>query len=914
MGSGGVLGVRPRGGPAALGLVLLAILVAAFFRPALAEVRLSAQLDPEAVAVGEQAVLTINVEGAASVDQPPSVSPVSGLEIRGAGQSTNISIVNGRMSRSVGFQYVIFGQKPGQFTIGPFEVRDGGKLYKCDAVTLTVTGGSGGGGAAPPGAAAPRGVPAPEWSEPEPDEAGNVFVRAEVDRDHVVVGEQITLRFQFYQRMGFPLLESPQYNPPTTEGFWREDLPPQRTSTRTVRGAPYQVTELLYALFPTQSGRLEIGPGTLDCVVRDQRRSADPFSFFGGMFAQRQVRLTTKALAIRVDPLPEPRPADFTGGVGTYSLHATVDRPQAAQNDPVTLTLTVEGTGNVSTVGDPVLPDLSGFRTYPSTSDVKPDKRGDVVGGKKTFSIVVVPESTGRKEIPPVHLSIYDPGQKRYVRLESEALALSVVPARKGGEGSEGGEVVRMGRDLRTIRPAMALRAIGSSETWRSTGFWVVMALPLAVLGAAFAWRLRGERREANWGLVLSRGAPARFRREVAVLRRDAALTPAKGFDRLSEALERYLTDRFHLPVRGMTREELSSRLREAAVAEESIEQVRLTLERCDFARFAPLAQTGEDLRRTLEEASRLPEVLEKKAAARAGILPLLLLSLLASAALAAGASPARAEPRAARGEAQSRFRKGNEAYSRGDYLAAAREYGQVLVTGYESPDLFLNLGNASYKLGRLGWAVYYFERGRRLDSGDPDLKANLEMVAQETKDRTPEVGTSRFLRWLVSLQELTPLSSSLRWLAFFWWLFLLWWAARILGGSRSPSGSAFGAVRGRAGAVSGLVLGAALLGSAAWTGMKLVQASSAAGAVVVGDELPVRSNPDPEATVEFTLHAGTRVRLGREVQGFREVLFSDKLRGWGAAQDLADLRATGTSAIAPADVETSFNPTVGAR
>ena len=66
------------------------------------------------------------------------------------------------------------------------------------------------------------------------------------------------------------------------------------------------------------------------------------------------------------------------------------------------------------------------------------------------------------------------------------------------------------------------------------------------------------------------------------------------------------------------------------------------------------------------------------------------------------------------------------------------------------------------------------------------------------------------------------------------------------------------------------------------------IVARTAPNAVVVAEECAVRSNPDSEATVEFTLHAGTRVRVGRERHGFREVLFSDKLRGWGAADALA--------------------------
>jgi hypothetical protein len=51
-----------------------------------------------------------------------------------------------------------------------------------------------------------------------------------------------------------------------------------------------------------------------------------------------------------------------------------------------------------------------------------------------------------------------------------------------------------------------------------------------------------------------------------------------------------------------------------------------------------------------------------------------------------------------------------------------------------------------------------------------------------------------------------------------------------------------------------------------------------------------VRSNPDPSATVEFTLHGGTLLRTARSAPGFREVRFSDELQGWAEESGLADL------------------------
>ena len=158
-----------------------------------------------------------------------------------------------------------------------------------------------------------------------------------------------------------------------------------------------------------------------------------------------------------------------SGGVGSYRLSGSLDRTEVAQNSPVSLSVIIEGKGNVSTVGEPKLPELSGIRNYPSTSEVKEDKTGDLLGGRKTFQIVLIPESTGRKEIPPIQLSVFDPAQRRYVELETAPISFNVGAAAAGGPEASGGEVTRIGRDLRTIRASTRLLPgdNGKSNTWK---------------------------------------------------------------------------------------------------------------------------------------------------------------------------------------------------------------------------------------------------------------------------------------------------------------------------------------------------------------------------------------------------------------------------------------------------------------
>lgn len=1010
--------------PALAGALILLAGLEVPATPVRAAVTVSAEIQPGSIPAGGRAEITVTIDGAARIDEPPSIPPVRGLRIQRAGQQTNVSIINGRMSRSVSYQFLVEADAPGRYSLGPVVVKESGKLYRSRPLSLDVAAGSSP-GAVPPGSAAPGPAPPgsappgsmspgnaspgvggtapsiPNPSLPESAEQGQIFVEAAVDRNDVYLGEQVTLRFRFYQDMGFPVLETRLENPPSTQGFWREDLPPQRTSQKMVGGRPYQVTEIVYALFPTQDGDLEIGPGVVQCEVRDRRRrGGDPFNLFGSFFGQRTVELRSRPVKIHVRPLPKPAPEDFTGGVGSYRLEASLDRTEVPQNEYVTLTLSVRGTGNVSAVGNPSIPDLGDFRTYPPVTDVVPDLGNDRVGGEKKFDIVLIPQATGRRLVPPITLSVFDPAAGQYERLSSDSLFVRVLPAANVAGGT-GGEVTRVGWDLRTIRDDTRLRAIGSDRVWNFPGFWAVQIAPVLLLGFAWLYRRRRDRIEANWIGVLSRKAPGRFRAELRALRSDRRAEPAERFGKLDEIVVRFLTERYGYPVRGRTREELAGWLEERGVKGPAIAELRQILERCDFARFAPQTQTAEGFEETWRQAAELPRLLDGRSRGRIGtprrtagaqallwIAGIGLGSLLAasgsdgqiadasggangtrggaivqdgagsagagakgdgpagiaaSAGTAAGgedstpagspkpgaiATPTGSQDLGAstsptgtpapgamkspagtpssggiqtpggtsaaanggspsgmdtgvrtREEARQTFREGNEAYRRQDYRAAIEQYDRVLDGGFESPDLWLNLGNAYYRRGDVGRAVYHFERGRRLDPTDPDLSANLELALRGTKDHAPEVDSNRFLRLLVTLQDRVPLVSSLRWLSVAWWLFALWLGARV---ALRPERRYFGAL--------GVLLAAVLLCAAGWTGVQLLQRESRPDGVVVAEELPVRSNPDSGATVEFTLHAGTTLRLGREAPGFREVIFSDQLQGWADADGVLDL------------------------
>jgi len=708
-------------------------------------------------------------------------------------------------------------------------------------------------------------------------------VRAVVDDSDVYVGEQVTLRFQFYQRVGYPVLDTRLEAPPTTRGFLRQDIPPQRTRRVTVEGAPYQVTELVYGLFPTQTGQLEIGSGVVTCTVREtNRRSRDPFSIFG-MFDDREVELRSRPITIQVRPLPEPKPSDFTGGVGSFRMKASVDRDAVAQGEPVTLSVRIEGTGNVPSVGMPPLPDLTPqFRAFAPSAPAYEPKRydDDKLGGWSDFSIVLVPETTGRLVVPPIQASVFRPSSGRYEQLSTDSLFVQVTPGIAAATGGAPGEVTRTGWDLRTIRPDTELQRAGRSAVWTRGSFWALQGAPLLLLGAAWMLRRRRADQLRNWSRIQGRRVPGQLRKRLREL--SSARGEVKdGYARLEAALAEYLRDRFGFSLAGRRREELRTTLVEQGVDPAAIAGILSVLERCDFARFAPGAQTEAEFASVLQEAERAVSGIEQGRSsaptrATAGTVGALLLAMLGT--LASGISAQSQSSAMTKDEALDLFRAGNAAFERSDYRGAIEQYRKIVEAGYESPDLMLNLGDAYYRAGKIGWAVHSFERGRRLDPSDPDLRANLELALRANRDRTDEPDESKFLSLLVRLQERLPLRTSITIASVLWWVFALWLAARILG--KTPR---------RSDAVT-VGLGTLLLGALSWTAVQAIEYARRPDAVVVVEDAPVRSNPDPSATVEFTLHGGTLLRVGRSAPGFKEVLFSDELHGWTDGANLAPL------------------------
>jgi hypothetical protein len=217
--------------------------------------------------------------------------------------------------------------------------------------------------------------------------------------------------------------------------------------------------------------------------------------------------------------------------------------------------------------------------------------------------------------------------------------------------------------------------------------------------------------------------------------------------------------------------------------------------------------------------------------------------------------------------------RQANQYYQDGNYGSAIEAYEAVLEAGFESGDLYYNLGNAYFKSGDLGRSILNWERAAVRSPRDADIIANLDLANSLTADAVeplPRFWLFSVLSWWVGLLPRRALIAAV---AVAWLALTGGGMLRILAKSEWAGRLGYWSTVG--GGVVALVLGVNLLVTELGVGQ------SERGVILV-ESVAVRSAPsrDDDLTL-FEVHEGTRVRLDQRTGAWAEVVLDDGKVGW---------------------------------
>jgi len=235
-------------------------------------------------------------------------------------------------------------------------------------------------------------------------------------------------------------------------------------------------------------------------------------------------------------------------------------------------------------------------------------------------------------------------------------------------------------------------------------------------------------------------------------------------------------------------------------------------------------------------------------------------------------------------------WKSGNDAYLRGDYAAAVKAYEQLDRQQVTSPELAFNLGNAYYRQGQLGPAIWSWERALALDPDQDDARYNLEQARKVVATRVHDKieGADRDPAWMRVVSQL-PASTEV-------WLFVgLYLAFFVALGlrlrARRAGGSDAASDEGHAAAWTAV---AAIVGVTAALAACLVVGRIAMNRLPVGvvlpDQVSVKEGADPNYKTSFDIHAGLRVRLLEHDQDWVRVRLANGLEGWVRDRDVGRL------------------------
>ena len=501
--------------------------------------------------------------------------------LRGPSRSIGTTIINGVRTTQMTFSWMLQPKRTGELSIGPASVQAAGRTWRSDAKTVTVL----------------------EVDDASLAATPENFLRAEVSTDQAYVGQQIILNLNLYASVN-PISRN-MVREPDLDGFFargrrRYDASPVNVVEN---GREYQRRTLVsLALFPIKSGTLTIDPYRM--VIGAVRTRSN--STFSRRFTE-QIPVNSDTVRIQVQELPRPRPANFSGGVGTYRADVEIDRDALTTDDALTLRLRITGQGDIQRLEAPVPVAEANWNVY-DPRVLEEDFLDSPSGmfGRKTFEYQLVPKRAGSYTVAP-EVVYFNTDSARYVTLAPEAYPVTVT----GGSGQKTYTIdtAAVVVDSLVLRPAGPIppgrRYAGNFG--RQPVFWGLMLLPLLLGGGVIGY--------ANYRRRLAGRDPAILLRERAGKVATARLGEARQYlergearafyESVEGAVLRYLRERFSLPVRELDRRNIAGVLRQAGADADLVDRYDRLLGRCEMALYAG-QDSAADLDATYTQASEL--------------------------------------------------------------------------------------------------------------------------------------------------------------------------------------------------------------------------------------------------------------------------------------------------------------------
>jgi uncharacterized protein (DUF2267 family) len=581
-------------------------------------VTFEATVNSDRVSLDEALQLTLTITGANDNLDPVSLPVIDGFTAKYMGPSTNISFVNvngnseSHSSRS--FIYNLFPNKVGTFLVPAISATIAGQTYTTKPINVEVFQSS---------AQAQASTETSDQNQAPGVESlkDKILVVASVDNTEVYLNERVALTIKLLVN-DVPVrdIQYPQFE---KQGFLVDDFDKPRQSSGIFNGVSYNTVEFKTNIYPNRLGDLSLGPVQIQANVLYKTGQNSPFNqgndFFGGnvfndffdSYAARPVALASQPIQLHVLPLPEDnRPLDFSGAIGQFDFQADVSPLHLKAGDPLTLKTDIKGSGNFKNFQMPVF-QAPGFKSYePQIKNTADEKKAEEV---------IIPTSSGIKEVPALHFSYFDTSVKDYRTITQGPFVIQVTSPSPDQEfkavgfsnlnpasSTLSGNQFSFGKMLHKTYKFL-------SKLCRSMWFWISLGVIFFGGVSFYFWRRFQEKLENDPAFARRLKAVKEARQALAQTREYLSTGKSKDFYALlSKVLRDYLANKWHQPSAALSMDEILRNLKKAKVNEQHIAQVKAILEQSDLVCFAGASRDALQMRADLAQTQNLIAHLEK--------------------------------------------------------------------------------------------------------------------------------------------------------------------------------------------------------------------------------------------------------------------------------------------------------------
>lgn len=520
-------------------------------------------------------------------------------------QMNTFTNINGRATQSstATFTYTLMPLKEGTYTLPSATVTTNGKKIKSGTAKIEVlpasspnnnNGGTSSGNGNSRSQQGSSSLHTP--SQNENINSSDIYFTATASKTHVYEQEAILVTYKLYSLVSVEQLSG---DIPQLDGFHTQEIEqPQQQSFKLERVGNKNYGTVVwreYLLFPQKTGKLTIPSVDFTADIVVQSRYVDPIDAFfngGGMMQRVQKKIKAPSIEINVSPLPN-RPANFSGAVGkNFSIEGKLSPQQIDANDATTLSLNISGTGNIQLMKAPVVSWPRDFEEYDPKRDEKTKITKSGTQGTVNYEYVAVPHHAGKYTISPVEFCYFDTDKKDYVTIHTVSFEIGV--AKVAGSTSQSiartqEDIKELGDDIHYIKQGI-IKFKNENDTLFGSMNQLFSYLVIIVIFIIVLIIFR-QQAKANADIVGRRGRRAS---KAAVKRlRIAQKMMKKGddvhfYDEVMRALWGYVADKLNLPVTELNKDNVSEKLLNRNINEETTNMFLGILEECEFARFAP--------------------------------------------------------------------------------------------------------------------------------------------------------------------------------------------------------------------------------------------------------------------------------------------------------------------------------------